>query len=63
MLKKCVLFFKVEGAYAHLMKYHGEAERDVRFVVTCNGSSKGIHIRDEADKKQARILVNFLKKL
>ncbi len=36
---------QVDGAFDHLTRHHAAAERDVRFVVTCNGASKGIHIR------------------
>ncbi len=36
---------QVEHAFDHLTRHHTAVERDVRFVVTCNGGSKGIHIR------------------
>ncbi|PNF43825.1 Tripeptidyl-peptidase 2 [Cryptotermes secundus] len=37
---------QVEKAFEHLVAYHDQPERDVRFQVTCGASnSKGIHLR------------------
>ena len=37
-------------------KYNSAPDRDVRYVVTCNANSKGIHIRKVKGTAQVAIL-------
>ena len=48
----------IEKAWLHLATHAAAPERDVRFVVTCNGkASKGIHLRGLQAQKAAEYAV------
>jgi len=48
----------VEGTYTHLSTYSNSKERDVRFVVSCNGSAdKGVHLRGLKSTRPSEVVV------
>uniref|UniRef100_A0A0K2T109 Tripeptidyl-peptidase 2 n=1 Tax=Lepeophtheirus salmonis TaxID=72036 RepID=A0A0K2T109_LEPSM len=50
---------QVEKAFNHMVEYGEAVERDVRFVVSCNSGSKGIHLRDRKALKASEITVKI----
>jgi tripeptidyl-peptidase-2 len=50
---------QVERAFEHLVSYHEEVERDVRFHVTCGISSKGVHLRGGLQEHPKEVNINI----
>ena len=48
---------QIEAAFDHLIKNSSAMERNVRFAVTCNGGTKGIHLRGKSAMRQNEIPV------
>ena len=50
---------QIERAFHHAMQTSQAQERDIRFAVTCNGSAKGINLRNAHTVRKQEVVVKI----